>query len=194
LPVIVIGGSNKSVGKTSLICGIVAAFPELRWTAVKITSHHYGQIEPVWEEHAVKGRQGGEASDTSRFLGAGAHKSFLVTASERVLPWREMEAALGGSRHVIFESNRIAKELRADLRLAVVSGTEMGFKLSFFPFLNEADAVIAHPGADVMLPRNRREIPVFRLSSPSEISQELTEWLRVKLGVEESRSSHWPDG
>ena len=181
MPIIVVGGSNKSVGKTSLICGIIAAFPELRWTGVKITSHRYGQIEPVWEEHAVKGRQAGEASDTSRFLGAGAHKAYLVTALDSVLPWREMQAAFGRSRHVVFESNRIAKELRADLRLAVTSGAETGFKLSFIPFLNEADAVIAPPGADVMLPRKRGEIPVFRWSSPNEVSPELKEWLRGHL-------------
>jgi len=177
----VVGGSNKNVGKTSLICGIIRAFPELRWTAVKITSHRYGQIEPVWEEHAITGRQGGQASDTSRFLRAGAHRSFLVTASESVLPWREMEAVLRGSRLLIYESTRIAKELRADIRLAVMSGTETGFKLSFVPFLNEADAVIASPTTDVMLPKNRSAIPVFRLSSPNEIPQELTEWLRGHL-------------
>lgn len=181
MPVIVIGGSNKSVGKTSLICGIIGAFPELRWTAVKITSHRYGQIEPVWEEHAVKGRQGGEASDTSRFLGAGAHRAFLVTALESVLPLREMEAAFAGSRHIIIESNRIAKNLRADLRLAVMSEVKTGFKLSFIPYLDEADAVIAPPDVEVMLPKSRREIPVFRLLSLREISPELTEWLRGQL-------------
>ena len=181
MPVIVIGGSNKSVGKTAVICGIISAFRELRWIAVKITGHRYGQIEPVWEEHAIKGRQAGEASDTSRFLGAGAHKAFLVTALDNVLPWREMEAAFGESRHIIFESNRIAKDLRADVRIAVTGGIETGFKLSFFPFLNEADAVIAPPSADVMVPRSRPETPVFRLASPNEISPELTEWLRGHL-------------
>jgi hypothetical protein len=41
MAIIVIGGSNQGVGKTSLVCGLIAALPEYRWTAVKITTHDH---------------------------------------------------------------------------------------------------------------------------------------------------------
>src|SRR5665213_4342340 len=41
---VVIGGQASGVGKTSVICGLMAAMPERRWTAIKITqcSHQGG--------------------------------------------------------------------------------------------------------------------------------------------------------
>jgi hypothetical protein len=173
LPVIVVGGSNKSCGKTSLICGIIGAFPDFKWTAVKITSHRYGQVDPVWEES-----KSGRATDTARYLAAGAHRAFLVRASETALPLTEMQAALSKEPNVIYESNRIAEEIRPDICLALTSGAEAGFKLSFVPFLNVADAVIAPPGAEIVLPAGRAGVAVFRQSSQSRISPELIEWLR----------------
>ena len=179
MPVIVVGGSNKSCGKTSLICGIIAAFPEFKWTAVKISSHEYGQIEPVWEETSS-----GQGTDTARYLAAGAHRALLVSASETALPWREMQAALSQVRNVIYESNRISEEIQPDLRLAVAAGAETGFKLSCVPFLEVADAVIAPPGSEIILPV-ASEKPIFRQSSHGEISLELMEWLRERLGLEQ---------
>jgi hypothetical protein len=43
MAIIVVGGSNRGVGKTALVCGLVAALPEYRWAAVKITSHEHTQ-------------------------------------------------------------------------------------------------------------------------------------------------------
>ena len=39
MAIIVVGGSNRGVGKTALVCGLIAALPEYRWAAVKISSH-----------------------------------------------------------------------------------------------------------------------------------------------------------
>jgi molybdopterin-guanine dinucleotide biosynthesis protein len=39
MAIIVVGGSNRGVGKTALVCGLIAALPEYRWAAVKIASH-----------------------------------------------------------------------------------------------------------------------------------------------------------
>jgi hypothetical protein len=43
MAIIVVGGSNRGVGKTALVCGLIAALPEYRWTAVKITAHDHPQ-------------------------------------------------------------------------------------------------------------------------------------------------------
>ena len=184
MPVIVVGGSSKNVGKTSLICCMIAAFPDFRWTAVKITSHRYGQIEPVWEEPAARARQEEQGTDTARFLAAGARRALLVSASETALPWREMEAALAGERNIIYESNRVAEEIRPDICLAVLCGTGTGFKASFVPFLKAADAVIALEGGETALQDAAAGIPVFRMASPNEISAELIGWLQDRLTTE----------
>ena len=42
MAVIVVGGHSRSVGKTSVVAGIIAALPEMRWTAAKITQYGHG--------------------------------------------------------------------------------------------------------------------------------------------------------
>ena len=39
MAIIVVGGSNRGVGKTTLVCGLIRALTEYRWAAVKITPH-----------------------------------------------------------------------------------------------------------------------------------------------------------
>jgi hypothetical protein len=41
VPIIVVGGASKGVGKTALICGLIASLPDLQWTAIKLTGHTY---------------------------------------------------------------------------------------------------------------------------------------------------------
>jgi len=43
MAIIVVGGSNRGVGKTTLVCALIAALPEYRWNAVKITTHDHKQ-------------------------------------------------------------------------------------------------------------------------------------------------------
>ena len=75
MAIIVVGGSSRGVGKTALVCGLIASLPEFRWTAVKITGHKHGKPEPVWEETTA-----GQGSDTARYLAAGARWALLVSA------------------------------------------------------------------------------------------------------------------
>ena len=42
MAILVIGGHSRSVGKTSVVAGLIAALPERRWTAVKITQFGHG--------------------------------------------------------------------------------------------------------------------------------------------------------
>ena len=187
MSVIVVGGSNKNVGKTSLICAILAVFPAFKWTVVKITSHDYRQRDLVWEEPSPEPANDDEPkTDTARYLAAGARRALLVSAPGDMLPWPAIEATLAGNRNVIYESNRVAEELRADIRLAVMTGSETGFKLSFVPFLEVADAVIALPSAEILLPEAAAEIPVFRLPSGGELSSEVITWLERRLGINQA--------
>ena len=42
MTLIVVGGHSRSVGKTSVVAGLIAALPEFGWTAVKITQYGDG--------------------------------------------------------------------------------------------------------------------------------------------------------
>src|SRR5260370_1098850 len=59
--IVVVGGNARNVGKTSLICGILRAFPEFNWRVLKITPH---------EHRSASG-------DTRRFVEAGAREAHL---------------------------------------------------------------------------------------------------------------------
>lgn len=43
MAIVVVGGSNKGVGKTTLVCALIAALPEYKWNAVKISTHDHRQ-------------------------------------------------------------------------------------------------------------------------------------------------------
>src|ERR1700684_4670727 len=82
MALIVVGGHSRSVGKTSVVAGLIAALPEYHWTAFKITQYGHGVCslngeschcatdDHSWAISEEKDRSG--ESDTSRFLVAGA--------------------------------------------------------------------------------------------------------------------------
>jgi hypothetical protein len=92
---IVVGGHTRTIGKTQLVCDIISAFPEACWIAGKITQYGHGVCaqnghdcdcapeEHVcaisWEESAIMG------TDSSRFLAAGAQRSFWLRTKQGFL-------------------------------------------------------------------------------------------------------------
>ncbi len=139
MAVIVVGGSGREVGKTALVCGLIAALPEFRWTAVKITGHDHGHDALIREE-----TNAGQGSDTARFLAAGAHRSLLVAAGDGELAARlsELWNVAGPGANLIFESNRIVDHLKPDLCLAVLGDPESASKPTFASLLRLADALV----------------------------------------------------
>ena len=59
MAIIVVGGSNRGVGKTTLVCALIAALPEYRWNAVKITTHDHRQPVSPGLANAVEGSTSG---------------------------------------------------------------------------------------------------------------------------------------
>jgi hypothetical protein len=106
MSIIVIGGHTRSVGKTSVVAGLIAALPTHHWTAIKITEHRHGvcsahgeacgcaTADHSWAISEEKDRSG--ESDTSRFLVAGAEHSWWV----RTQPGR-LEKAMPRIREII---------------------------------------------------------------------------------------------
>ena len=181
MTVIVVGGNGRSAGKTTLICGLIAALPEFRWTAVKITVHAHGRPETTWEETTA-----GQGTDTARYLAAGARRALLVNAPDTNFPIAEIQAALGPDSNVIFESNRIVNYLQPHHCLAVIGGPLTESKPSFQPLLQRADAVVISSGADTKLFLLPPAAPLFHLAHFEPISPEMLAWLRSRLSHQEA--------
>lgn len=170
---VVVCGSGRGAGKTTLVCGLIAAFPEYPWTVVKITSHAHGRAEAIWEE-----REAGQGTDTARYLAAGARRAMLVTAEDAELAQRleELHARLEPGAQVVFESNRVLRHVRPELCLAV-AGTEEA-KPSFAEAVEQADALVTRDGIGGVRDGGKR---VFSLSASGEIPPEMRDWLRERL-------------
>ena len=143
---IVVGGQAKDVGKTMLVCNVIATFAELRWTAVKISDHQHdvSGCKLVAEgsgwrilEQVTRDQD----SDTGRYLGAGATRALLVQADENAIG--EAAAALPPfvSGNLIVESNRAVEFLSPALFLLVVDA-ESDFKPSARAQLERADGLV----------------------------------------------------
>jgi hypothetical protein len=92
---VVVGGHTRSIGKTQLVCDIVAAFPKTYWIAGKITQYGHGvcaqngeNCDCAPDEHssAIEWEMRNDTgTDTSRFLAAGAKRAFWLRTKQGYL-------------------------------------------------------------------------------------------------------------
>jgi hypothetical protein len=198
MAIIVIGGHSRSVGKTSVVAGLISALPEFNWTAVKITQYGHGicsangeacdcaTADHSWAISEERDRSGD--SDTSRFLVAGAvHALWARTEQGRLAEaMPALRQRLEGSSNVIIESNSVLKFLRPDLYLTVLDPGTADFKNSAREFLDRAHAVILHEAPQgaawqAVSLKPVAERPIFRVSPPPYVSPEIVEFVRTSL-------------
>jgi hypothetical protein len=205
--IVVIGGHSRSVGKTSVVAGLISALPEYDWTAVKITQYGHGvcsangapcdcaTADHDWAISEEKDR-GGE-SDTSRFLVAGAARALWVRTEQGRLAeaMPALRRRLEASRNVIVESNSVLKFLRPDLYLTVLDPDTEDFKTSAREFLDRAGAVILHERANAASAwqgvslKSVKGRPVFRITPPGYVTVEIIEFVRRSVGLHATAGS-----
>lgn len=198
MSIIVIGGHSRSVGKTSVVAGLIAALPEFHWTAVKITQYGHGICsangelcdcatdDHSWAVTEERGRSG--ESDTSRFLVSGAARSLWVRTRQGMLAeaMPRVRKELAGAENAIIESNSVMRFLRPDLYLTVLDAATADFKTSAQEFLDRADAVILHDNGGDLAWTNVSLKPVatkptFHIRPPQYVTPELVEFVRACL-------------
>jgi hypothetical protein len=198
MALIVIGGHSRNVGKTGVVAGLIAALREYNWTALKITQYGHGVCsadgEPChcatddhsWSISEEKDRSG--ESDTSRFLIAGAARAWWVRTQQGRLAEAvpTIRRKLAEAENAILESNSILKFVRPDLYLSVLDPATEDFKKSAQEFLDLADAVVLHQGAEKPLWDGVSLKPVagrlvFRIQPPRYVTAEMVEFVREKL-------------
>jgi hypothetical protein len=199
MAIIIIGGHSRSVGKTSVVAGLIAALPEFHWTALKITQYGHGICsangeacdcasgDHSWAITEEKNRTGD--SDTSRFLAAGAARVWWVRTEQGRLAeaMPVVREKLAQAENVILESNSVLKFVRPDLYLTVLDPSTADFKNSAREFLDRASAVILHEAngsstawKDVSLKPVSGK-PIFRITPPPYVTTEIVGFVRESL-------------
>ncbi len=195
---IVIGGHSRSVGKTSVVAGLIAALADYGWTAVKITQYGHGVCsvngetcgcavdEHTWSISEEKDADSGK--DTARYLAAGATRSLWVRSKQGRLAEAvpDLRYALAGAANVIIESNSVLRFLRPDLYLTVLDPATADFKESAREYLDRADAVLLHERTgsaqwESVSLKPVQDATVFTIRPPAYVTEEVVEYVRRKL-------------
>jgi hypothetical protein len=205
--IVVIGGHSRSVGKTSVVAGLISALREYDWTAVKITQYGHGVCsangapcdcatdDHTWAISEEKDRSG--ESDTSRFLVAGAARALWVRTEQGRLAeaMPALRQRLERARYVIVESNSVLKFLRPDLYLTVLDPGTEDFKTSAREFLDRAGAVILHDGSKSGIAWQNVSLkpvagrPVFRITPPPYVTAEIVDFVRGAVALHATADS-----
>lgn len=202
MPTIVIGGHTRNIGKTSVVAGIIAALPQLNWTAVKITQFGHNVCSADGEpcdcqtaDHTIaisEERNPSTGTDTSRFLAAGARRVFWVRTRQGQLAeaMPRLRKLLADSENAILESNSILRFLQPDLSLSVLDPSIADFKPSALRYLDRTDALILSTGTTLesltrawphISPRLLATKRLFHTSPPAYTSPDLIHFVTAKL-------------
>ncbi|HET8923077.1 MAG TPA: hypothetical protein VFN26_08805 [Candidatus Acidoferrum sp.] len=214
--VVVVGGHTRSIGKTQLVCDVIAAFPNAKWIAGKITQYGHGVCaqngencdcapdEHIcainWETKADSG------TDSSRFLAAGARRSFwlrtkqgflaeglpiLRSALRDLIPEEKGELA-----PLIVESNSLLQFLKPTLYFAVVDPAKEDFKESARAALDRADVLVFRAVANEMQAAEPAwvKLPSRLLREKPSVTQREGEPLPEPLQVLVQRALEGPTG
>jgi hypothetical protein len=199
MPTIVIGGHSRSVGKTSVVAGLITALPAFHWTALKVTQYGHGVCSANGEacdcataDHSLavseeKDRSG--ESDTSRFLLAGADHSWWVRTQQGHLAeaMPRIRKILATTQNIIIESNSILRFLKPELYLTVLDPQTPDFKASAQTFLDRADAILLHAAANSECAAWKQvslksvKSPIFEIHPPTYVTPAIVEFVQSRL-------------
>ncbi len=202
---VVVGGHTRSIGKTQLVCDVLSAFPSANWIAGKITQYGHGvcaqngeNCDCAPDEHVCAigwETQADTGTDSSRFLAAGARRSFWLRTKQGFLaeglPF--LRTALlethadsnGDLPPLIMESNSLLQFLKPSLYFAVVDPAKEDFKDSARAALDRADALVLR-GTSGTLPAEGPswiKLPVRLLKEKPSVTQREGEPLPEPLRV-----------
>jgi len=104
---IVVGGSRRKVGKTTMVESLIRENVQAGWVAVKITSHRHAPTLPGW-------------GDTERYLAAGAREAELLQTADLAPAMVRVRQWMARGANLIVESTRILDHIQPDVAILVV--------------------------------------------------------------------------
>ena len=198
--VIVVGGHTRSIGKTQLVCDVIAAFPQENWIAGKITQYGHGvcaqngeNCDCAPDEHvcAISWEKGANDTDSGRFLAAGARRSFWLRTKQGFLAegMPLLRKALndlhdddqGDPACVILESNTLLQFLKPSLYLMVLDPSKEDFKDSAKLQMDRASAFVLRQPVHLENPGEWQGLPLQLLRGKPQFLQREGEGLPVAL-------------
>lgn len=189
-PVVIgIGGFTSDVGKTTLLCELLSAFPG--WEAIKTTRGHYRSCgkDPaaccvshlLSEEPLV--RSGRESTyeagkDTGRYWDAGAvNVHWLIATDSQIEEGIQVALARVRSPGVFIEGNSFSEFVDTDYFVMVTQSVNKKIKSSARRLVNKARAIYISDAAGVTKPafpvELQNTIPVFSSSELPELIYEM---------------------
>ena len=201
MAIVVVGGHTRNIGKTSVVAGLIAAMPEMRWTAFKVTQFGHGVCSANGEpcdcdtgDHTMavsEERAGGAtaSTDSGRYLSAGAVRSFWVRTRQGQLAeaMPRLRKELARAENAIVESNSVLRFLRPDLYLSVLDPGTADFKESALRYLDRADAVLLE-GGELGRPEWKgvslkilQGTPILTMRPPEYVTEEVADFVRDRL-------------
>ena len=199
MAIVVIGGHSRNIGKTSAMCALIAAMPERRWTAIKITQFGHGVCSANGKpcdcetaDHTIavsEERDRSSGTDSSRYLAAGAVRSLWVRTRQgqlaEAMPRIRLE--IERAENVVFESNSILRFQKPDVYASVLDPSVPDFKPSALRYLDRADALLVSAEAFPEAIWNGVSlkaiacIPRFRIAPPDYGSRDFAEFVAQQL-------------
>lgn len=150
--IVVVGGHSRNIGKTWCMCTLITETRELNWTAIKLTQYGHGicatdatecECAPRGGAHpyAIAEQKLADATDTGRYLAAGARRSFWIRtrAGELAEAMPLIRDCLALAPNTIIESNSVMDFLFPDAYLFVEDPAVADFKLSAQRHVRRAD-------------------------------------------------------
>jgi hypothetical protein len=162
----VVGGHTRNIGKTQLVCDVIAALPGANWIAGKITQYGHGvctrngyDCDCAPTEHIVAldwERELETGTDSARFLKAGAAKSFWLRTKQGYLAegmpvlrealFELARTSESDGMNVIVESNSLLQFVKPSLYVSVFDPGRDDFKESAQRMLDRADLFVFRQG------------------------------------------------
>jgi hypothetical protein len=212
--VIVVGGHTRSIGKTQLVCDVIAAFPDANWIAGKITQYGHGvcaqngeNCDCAPDEHvcAINWETRMETgTDSARFLAAGARRSFWLRTKQgflaeglpllRAALEETLADAKGELPPLIVESNSLLQFLKPSLYFSVVDPAKEDFKDSARAALDRADVLVLRGNSFSAAGPSWTKLPARLLKEKPSVTQQEGEPLPGPLHVLVRRALEGPAG
>jgi molybdopterin-guanine dinucleotide biosynthesis protein len=164
MKIVTVSGTCSEVGKTGLVCELLARLPE--WAAVKVTRGHYRSCGRDPDTCCVSGLLGDEprvfgerndtavdGKDTARYWTAGAAdvRWVVVARGQEAAGISQALAELRGRPGVVVEGNRVVEGMEPDLALMVARPGQREVKVSARRIADRVDALYVPDGEGARL-------------------------------------------
>lgn len=153
--IVVVGGHTRNIGKTTVMCRIIAETPDIAWTAIKITQFGHNACSDDGDDcdcapqsavhpYALDAETAPNSTDSGRYLEAGAKQSWWLRTRQGELAeaMPELRRLIASNDNVIIESNSVLDLIIPDVFVFVYEKSQDDFKLSAQRHYRRADLTV----------------------------------------------------